>query len=585
MQCFAEDNSVPLKDNLAVRRTHPFGCRYLLGPWQQTPFTMRGDGPATKGVVKMNQLGRYGLLVFLSTATIVAHGQEANPTTPATSQQNAVPMTQQGVRDDVPLYKIQVVAREIPAINYFHRSGATKIGFEGTTLLPQAKGSAKVESHLGRTSIDASFEGLTPANSFGPEYLTYVLWAISPEGRPMNLGEVLPSGSKDKSELTVTTNLQAFGLIITAEPYYAVSMPSDIVVMQNVVNDKTQGVIEQVNAHYSLLPRGAYAETAGRHAVLHPITRDERSPLELYEALNAVQIADAAGASKYAADTMASAKTALQNAEDLNTHKKDRKQTITYAREAVQSAEDARIIAIRKIKAEDEAAQKQAADQAQQAAEQAKIAAEQQATQRAQAEAAAAEAEARAEKARAEQRAAEQSAQQATQQTEQMRERLKDQLNQVLQTTESARGLIVNMSDVLFDFNKYTLKTEAREKLAKVSGILLAYPNLKLQVEGYTDNIGSDDYNQKLSEQRADAVRDYLVSQSVPDGNVTAAGYGKNDPIADNTTNSGRAQNRRVQLVVSGASIGVQQSTPGAQGGNATGSPSSQTGMAHPPQQ
>jgi outer membrane protein OmpA-like peptidoglycan-associated protein len=479
----------------------------------------------------------------------------------------------------VPVYKIQVIAREIPAINYFHRQGSTKIGFEGTSLLPGAKGEAKVDAAPGRTSINVHFEGFSPANGFGPEYLTYVLWAISPEGRPVNLGEVLPTGSKDKNEMTVTTNLQAFGLIVTAEPYFAVTMPSDLVVAQNVVVDKTQGVIEQVNAHYSLLPRGAYSETAGRHSVLNPITRNERSPLELYEAENAIQIADAAGAEQYAADTMKTAKTALENAEGLDTKKSDRKQTITFAREAVQSAEDARIITIRKIKAEDDAAQvkgrqdaEQAAQQAQLSAQQAqldaqraKAAEDQQAAQRAQAEAAAAEAEARAQKARAEQQAAEQAAQQASQQTEQIRERLKNQLSQVLQTTETARGLIVNMSDVLFDFNKYSLKPDAQVKLAKVSGILLAYPNLKLQVEGYTDNIGSDEYNQKLSEQRADAVRDFLASQSVPDTNISAEGYGKSNPIADNSTNSGRAQNRRVQMVVSGAAIGIQESAPGAQ--------------------
>jgi outer membrane protein OmpA-like peptidoglycan-associated protein len=398
------------------------------------------------------------------------------------------------------------------------------------------------------------------------------LWAITPEGRPINLGEVLPTGSKDKNQITVTTNLQSFGLIVTAEPYYAVTMPSDLVVVQNIVEDKTQGVIEQVNAHYSLLPRGAYAETAGRHTVLNPITRDERSPLELYEALNAVEIAEAAGAGKYAADTMATAKTALKNAQDLDLHKSNRKETITFAREAVQSSEDARIITIRKIKAEDEAAQLQAKNHAEQSAEEAKLAAEQskaeadaQAAKRAQADAAAADAEARARAARDAQKAAEQGAQQASQQAEQMREKLRAQLNAVLQTTETARGLIVNMSDVLFDFNKYTLKPEAREKLAKVSGILLAYPDLKLQVEGYTDNIGTDEYNQKLSEQRAGGVRDYLVSQSVVDANVTAKGYGKNSPVADNSTNAGRAENRRVELVVSGAAIGIQQSAPGAQ--------------------
>ena len=516
-------------------------------------------------------------VVLLLAAAGLATAQEPNPTSTQTPS-NAVPMQQVGMRDDVPLYKIQVVARDIPAINYFHRSASTKIGFQGTDLLPGAKGTAKVDAHAGRTSINLEVEGLSPANGFGNEYLTYVLWAITPEGRPVNLGEVLPSGGKDKMDMQVTANLQSFGLIITAEPYYAVTMPSDLVVMQNVVEDRTQGVIEQVSAHYSLLPRGAYADTAGRHAVLNPIRRDERSPLELYEAVNAVQIADAAGADKYAADTMTNAKNNLKNAQDSDLNKHDRKETITFAREAVQSAEDARIITIRKIKAEDEAANKQArvnaeqqAQDSQLAAQQAQATAQQEADARAKADAERQRADAerqRAEEAAAAAKAAQQqaelSAQQAQQNAEQVRERLRQQLNQVLQTTETARGLIVNMSDVLFDFNKYTLKTEAREKLAKVSGILLAYPGLKLQVEGYTDNIGSDEYNQKLSEQRADGVRDYLVQQSVADANVTAQGYGKRSPVADNSTNGGRAQNRRVGLVVSGAAIGVQQSEPGA---------------------
>ena len=514
-------------------------------------------------------------ILLLAASALAATGlsaQEPNPTSQIQSEGQAVPMTQAGIRDDVPLYRIQVVGRDIPAINYFHRSGSTKIGFQGTSLFPQVKGDAKVDSGKGRTMIDASFENLTPANGFGPEYLTYVLWAITPEGRPVNLGEVLPTGSKDKDHINVTTDLQAFGLIVTAEPYYAVTMPSDLVVAQNfVIEDKTQGVIEQVNAHYSLLPRGAYAETAGRHTVLHPITRDERSPLELYEALNAVQIAEAAGADKYAADTMSTAKTALRNAQDLDSHKGDRKQTITFAREAVQSAEDARIITIRKIKTEDDAATLQAKNQAEQSAQQAQLKAqqsqleaEQQAAQRAQAEEAARRAREAQQQAEANAQQAQQTAQQAAQQAAQARERLREQLNAILQTTETARGLIVNMSDVLFDFNKYTLKPEAREKLAKVSGILLSYPNLKLQVEGYTDSIRSDAYNQKLSEQRADGVRDYLVSQSVPDNNISARGFGKSDPVADNSTSQGRAENRRVELVVSGAAIGIEQSSPGA---------------------
>ncbi|QNI32511.1 OmpA family protein [Alloacidobacterium dinghuense] len=523
------------------------------------------------------------LFLLISALCSGALAQEANPTaTQQWPQDQQKQYPQPEMRDGVPVYKVQVVGRDIPAVNYFHRSGSTKIAFQGTSLLPEAKGSAVVESRRGRLVINAKFEGLRPANSFGVEYLTYVLWAITPEGRPSNLGEILPQGSKN--EIEVTTPLQAFGLIITAEPYYAVTMPSDVVVMQNfVLNDKTQGIIEQVNAHYSLLPRGAYTQTAGQHAVLNPITRNEAWPLELYEAINAVQIAEASGADKYASDTLATAKQSLQNAQDLEDHKSRQKELITYARAAVQTAEDARIMTIRKKRAEDEANTKQQAQDAQLAAAQAQAAADQQAAERARAEARAAEAEAQAAHAH-------QQTQQANDQTEQIRERLKAQLNQVLATRESARGLIVNMSDVLFDFNKYTLKPEAREKLAKVSGILLAYPGLTLQVEGYTDNIGSDEYNQKLSEERADVVRDYLVSQGVAQTGLTATGYGKNDPIADNSTNDGRAQNRRVQMVVSGSSIGVQEQPPSSPGNAAlpaTNNPptAQNSGVSNPPEQ
>jgi outer membrane protein OmpA-like peptidoglycan-associated protein len=534
-------------------------------------------------VESMKNFEKYVCSALLLAVSGVLCAQESNPTAVPGSQAGSG-MAASEVQGGITVFKVEVVARDLTAINYFHRSGSTKIGFEGTALLPNAKGTAKVDAKAGRTSIEANFEGLSPANGFGQEYLTYVLWAITPEGRPVNLGEVLPTGSKDKNEITVTTNLQSFGLIVTAEPYFAVTMPSDLVVLQNVViDDKTEGVIEQVNAHYSLLPRGAYAETAGKHTVRNPITRDERSPLELYEAVNAVYIADDAGAETYAGDTMATARTALKNAQDLDAHKGDRKQTITFAREAVQSAEDARIITLRKMKADADAAQvtaknaaeqsaresqaaaaqsSAAAAQSQADAQKAKAEAEEQAAQRAKADAATAAAEASAQSARDAQKTAEAGTLLATQQADQAREKLKDQLNQVLQTKETARGLIINMSDVLFDFNKFTLKPEAREKLAKVSGILLAYPNLKLQVEGYTDNIGSDEYNQKLSEQRADGVRDYLVSQSVQDGNITAKGFGKNSPVADNSAASGRAENRRVELVVSGAAIGVQQETP-----------------------
>jgi len=513
-------------------------------------------------------------LALAGCGTLLA--QEMNPTATDRWPQQNQGQPQGKTENGVPIYKITVVGRDIPAINYFHRSGATKVGFRGTELLPSVKGTAEVNSLNGRTQIKVHLEGLIPANSFGVEYLTYVLWAVTPEGRPINLGEILWNHS-GKADTTVTTNLQSFGMILTAEPYFAVTMPSDVVVAQNfVINDKTTGVLETVNAHYNLLPRGAYAQTGGRHTVLDPISRNDRSPLDLYEAINAVQIADAEGAEQYATDSMATAKQDLYNAQQMDIHQKEMKQEITYAREAVQTAEDARILTIRKKQAEDEARQRAAeeaakkqaaasalaAQEAQQQQQQAEQQAEAAQQQQQQAEAAAATARAEQAKAQAAQQAAEQAMAQARQQAEDMREKLREQLNQVLNTQETARGLIVNMSDVLFALNKYDLKTDAQIKLAKVSGILLTYPNLKVQVEGYTDNTGAPDYNQQLSEKRAMAVQQFLVAQGVPPANVTAQGYGEADPVADNSTSAGRAKNRRVEMVVSGASIGVQQQAP-----------------------
>jgi outer membrane protein OmpA-like peptidoglycan-associated protein len=387
----------------------------------------------------------------------------------------------------------------------------------------------------------------------------------------------LPAGTKNN--IDVTTALQSFGMIVTAEPYFSVTEPSDVVVLQNVIlDDKTQGVLEKVNAHYSLLPRGMYAETEGSKTIANPITRNERSPLELYQAYNAIRIAQAAGADKYAADIMASANLDLQNAVAIDSNKKgDVKMEITNARQAVQRAEDARIVTLRKQadelarnqedakqKAQQEAlaSQQQAAASQQQAAQanldaqKAQLDAEKAQAAKAAADAARAQAEAQAAEARANAAQANKSAEDANA----VREKLRAQLNSVLATSETARGLIVNMSDVLFDTGKYTLKQGTQISLAKVAGILQAYPGLKVQVEGYTDSVGTDDFNQKLSENRAGAVRDFLVAQGVPQSNITSAGFGKNDPVADNGTSSGRQQNRRVNMVVSGDAIGVSQS-------------------------
>lgn len=492
--------------------------------------------------------------------------QEPNPTSSAQTGHEANDITKQ---NGVYLYRVKVVQRDLDAVNYLHRSGSTRIGFQGTTLLPGAKGEAKVTSERGGITIDAEFKGLTPANGFGPEYLTYVLWAITPDGRPNNLGEVLPAGTKNN--IHVTTALQSFGLIVTAEPYFSVTQPSDVVVLQNVIlNDRTSGVLEKVNAHYTLLARGAYAQTEGSKSVSDPITRNERSPLELYQAQNAIRIAQAAGADKYSADIMQEANQDLRNAMDIDRNKKgDRKMEITFARQAVQRAEDARISTLRKQADERQRNAEMAKQQAQSDAQQSQLEAERAVTAKAQADAARAQAD--AERARAEAQAAEAQANaaRATKSADDanaIREKLRGQLNSVLATSETARGLIVNMSDVLFDTGKYTLKTDTKVSLAKVAGILQAYPGLKLQVEGYTDITGGDAFNQKLSENRAGAVRDFLVSQGVSMNNISATGYGKANPVANNGTATGRAANRRVNLVVSGDAIGVRESAPDATG-------------------
>jgi outer membrane protein OmpA-like peptidoglycan-associated protein len=308
-----------------------------------------------------------------------------------------------------------------------------------------------------------------------------------------------------------------------------------------------------------------------------------------------VAIAKAAGAEQYASSSLAKAVDMLNRAEDYLQRKQGRTPIGTAARGATQMAEDARVLTLRRKEEERLANERRARQEAQEKAEADARAAQQRALEaqaqsdedarrRAEAERAQAEAQERQlaslaaqQQAQAQAEAARQAAEdsqrqreeaeraaqeaeraraEAVQQKEQMRARLLAQLNQVLQTRDTARGLVVNMPDVLFDFNKFTLKPAARERLARVSGIVLTYPDLKLQIEGYTDSIGSEDYNQVLSEKRADAVRDYLVGAGISDANIVARGLGKSDPVADNSTAAGRKLNRRVEMIVSGDVIG-----------------------------
>ena len=494
---------------------------------------------------------------------------------------------------DAPIYKvtINVVQRSAVAINYRQHSGFTTIDFRGTPLLPEAKGKAYVDTKDGYTSVNAEFDELEPATRFGSEYLTYVLWAITPEGRAKNLGEVLLDG--DDGKLKVTTEMPAFGLIVTAEPYFAVTQPSDVVVMENFVRDDTKGKVEQINAKYELLQRGQYT-TNVNPPDLKPIQLDKKIPLDLYEAQNAVRIARWSSADKYATDTFTKAESLLQQAE---THrvKKNWKQLSMMARQAAQTAEDARLISLKKQEelrieqeraaaAAREADERAKAERAKAEAERAELLRSQEAAKRAVAESERAVSEANAARALSQaqletQRAANdrqaaladaerarQAEARAESEKQELRQQLTTQLNVILQTRDTARGLIVNLSDVVFDTGKSTLKPGAREKLAKISGILVAHPGLKLEVEGHTDNVGTDESNQTLSENRASAVREFLVAQGVPSSTITARGYGEGRPVASNDTNSGRQLNRRVEMVVSGDAIGTSAGSGSAAG-------------------
>lgn len=318
-------------------------------------------------------------------STSLALAQIPNP------MQTQAPTPANDMGQSAPIFRVTVVSRTTKAINYHHRTGTTRIDFRGTALLPAARGEASVESRLGSTKVQTHLDHMTPANQFGAEYMTYVLWAITPEGRANNLGEIALEG--DHANLLSTTDLQSFGLIVTAEPYFAVTQPSDVVVAENFVRNDTTGTIEQVDAKYELLQRGTYVMNRAEY---RPVKVDPKGPLQLAEAENAVEIARLAGAERYASDTFNKAVIDLQNAEGFLNHVHNRKQSETNAREAAQMAEDARIITIRKIRDEQlaneraAAAQREAAERAkaEQAAEQARLAeAERQAAEQARSQA------------------------------------------------------------------------------------------------------------------------------------------------------------------------------------------------------
>ncbi len=469
------------------------------------------------------------------------------------------------------------ITKTVQAVGFEVGGGSTKLDLAGTKLMPEASGEAKVEikSKEGATRVDVSVTGLRPPTTFGAEFLTYVLWAVTPEGRTLNTGEILINKHGD-GKLSATTPAQTFSLIVTAEPYFAVSIPSEMVVLESRVRKHTKGKIFPVS-DYRLMSRAQY-EKLGNPLAMTPDLR--HVPLEMYEARNAMEIAKLHGAATDAPQAFSKAEASLKMAEDDLANKAPKNTIISTARQTVQSAEDARALAVdrqekeRIAKVREEAAAKAKAEaeaKAQAEAAEARRKAEAEAAaarQQAEMEAAEAKRQAEMEAAEAKQKADAEIArrqaalEQAEREKRELRQRLLEQFNRVLPTTDTARGLVVNMGDVLFDTGKSDLRPAAREALAKLSGIMLNYPTLHLTIEGYTDNIGTAEFNQKLSEARAGSVRDYLIKQGLEPDSLTAQGLGMSNPLADNSTAAGRQLNRRVEIIVAGEVIGTQIGTP-----------------------
>jgi outer membrane protein OmpA-like peptidoglycan-associated protein len=480
-----------------------------------------------------------------------------------------------------------LISKSTVAIGFTVGGGSTKVDLTGTELMPQASGEAKVEAKAkaGLTNIEVIVKGMTPPSHLGAEYLTFVLWTVTPEGHTGNGGEIILN--KDgEGKLSSTTPAQTFSLIITAEPYFAVRVPSEMVVLEMETRKNTKGKLFPVT-EYKLMKRNQYAKLGNPLALTPDLSR---VPLEIYEARNAVDIAKARGAAQYAPDIFSKAEASLQMAENALSSNASKKQIISTAKQTVQFAEDARAFAAErqdeeriaaeraaaaaKAKAEAEAqaeaaAKRQAeiaaakeaqikAEAAADAKRQAELNAAKQAQMKAESDAAALKAKMEADALKAKEDAANADAERARKAAADLRAQLLEQFNRVLPTTDTARGLQVNMGDVLFDTGKYNLRMPAQLGLAKLSGIVLSHPGLKLAIEGYTDTTGSAAFNQTLSEQRANAVRDYLVQQGLDPASVTAQGLGPSNPVASNDTPQGRQQNRRVEIIISGEVIGTK---------------------------
>jgi outer membrane protein OmpA-like peptidoglycan-associated protein len=479
-----------------------------------------------------------------------------------------------------------VVKRKTLAIRY-KNNDSTAVNMVGSAIAPRAMGKADVKHTNGRTRIKLDMDNLGNPQAISPYYTTFVLWAIAPEGQADNLAE-LPVTTK--IGIDATTNFQTFGLIITAEPHSAVKLPSPAIVAENTLRRGTEGGIQTSSIEYSGDPGTFYAASSTSEASLNA---DYNTPLLILGARRAVEIARRAGARRYAETELREAEVKLAALEQTwPARRKDQEKYSGAAHDVMRIAENARTQAVERgtqarlseerrdaastisqAQSEADRALNEAnraqnkASRAQNEADRAneRAATDRDAMNRAQIETAnarvrAEQAQNETDKAKANEGLARSDAERARMDTEVMRQqqteaqqRLYVSLSAILETRREARGLIVNLSDVLFDFNQATLKPGAREKLSKLAGILLAYPGAyRIQIEGHTDSVGSQDYNQKLSEDRAQAVHDYLIHADLPaDRLVGVRGFGKIRPVATNDTPEGRQTNRRVEIVIS----------------------------------
>jgi len=502
------------------------------------------------------------LTVWLLAAVLLAPGAQAEPRLQADAE-----------------------TREIMALTY--QEGRTvSIKLQGTWRLPKANGEAKVERKKGATEIEIELDEMKPARLFGGDFNTYILWTVSPQGYVTNVGEFVLEGNRSK--LNVTTPLQAFGMFVTAEPHFLVRAPSRLVVLENtraVQNLRRPIQTSQIRYRGH---EGSYELERQSLDTAPEARREVRT--ELHQARTALALAERAQAEQYALAEFTEARLALRKTEEATRGGVDKRELTRLGKEAVrlayqaqhqaeetkaaeqrraEEAEKARLAseaaAASRRAAEEAAKREEAARQAEEAALRAEESARQAAEQAARREEAARRAEAAAQRAAEEAVLRQQAeaaaaragaeAERATREREEARARMQRALGLVAETRESARGIIVNLPDILFDFNKATLRPQAREVISRIVGILMVTPGFRLGVEGHTDSVGSHEYNQGLSEKRAQAVKDYLVSAGIALDLITTQGFGKARPIADNSTPDGRQKNRRVEIVIEDAAV------------------------------